>query len=295
MTVPLEQLTDQRYGPGTVNCGGCGMSILMKMAIEELGPQTILAMPACCAAVSTGPFPGTSVHIPVLLHAFETTGATIAGIRAGLQVQDKQGINVVGLAGDGGTYDIGLQAMSGAAERNDDVIYICYDNEAYMNTGIQRSSATPTGVWTTTTPAGKTAEHRKKDIVAIMAAHQIPYIATLSIAYPDDFRRKIRRAAEASGFRFLLVQSPCPTGWRSDSKDTVRIARLGVESGLFPLVEVFDGDRWVVNVEPPFEGLDEYLGLQGRFSTLTGEQREALEANTARDWERLRRRAAQTA
>jgi pyruvate ferredoxin oxidoreductase beta subunit/2-oxoisovalerate ferredoxin oxidoreductase beta subunit len=228
----------------------------------------------------------------VLLHAFETTGATIAGIRAGLEVQNKEGINVVGLAGDGGTYDIGIQAVSGAAERNDDVIYICYDNEAYMNTGIQRSSATPTGVWTTTTPEGKTAEHRKKDIVAIMAAHQIPYIATLSIAYHEDFRRKIRRAAETKGFRFLLVQSPCPTGWRSDSKNTVRIARLGVESGLFPLLEVFDGDRWVVNVEPSFEGLDEYLGLQGRFSTLTDEQHAALRTNTARDWKRLRRRAA---
>ncbi len=278
------------FGPGTVNCGGCGMGIGMKLALEELGPDTILAMPACCAAVSTGPFPGSSVHIPVLLHAFETTGATLAGIRAALDIQGKSSTTVLGIAGDGGTFDIGLQALSGAAERNEDVVYLCYDNEAYMNTGIQRSSATPTGVWTTTTPAGKPDAHPKKDIVAIMAAHQVPYIATISFAFPDDFRAKLRRAREASGFRFLLMQSPCPTGWRADSKDTVRISRLGVQAGLFPLLEVRGGRNWKINYQPPFTGLEEYLDLQGRFSTMTTEQRLALGGNIEREWRALRAR-----
>jgi pyruvate/2-oxoacid:ferredoxin oxidoreductase beta subunit len=231
------------------------------------------------------------VQVPILLHAFETTGASIAGIRAALEIQGKSAANVVGWAGDGGTYDIGLQAMSGAAERNDDAIYVCYDNEAYMNTGVQRSSSTPVGAWTTTTPDGKPAEHRKKDIVAILAGHRIPYLATVSIAFPDDLERKFETAARTPGFRFILVQSPCPTGWRSDSKDTIRIARLGVSSGLFPLIEVLDGTQWVVNVAASFEGLDEYVDLQGRFSTLTPDQRENVRRSIELRWRELEARA----
>jgi pyruvate/2-oxoacid:ferredoxin oxidoreductase beta subunit len=207
-----------------------------------------------------------------------------------LDVLGKSDVNVVGWAGDGGTYDIGLQAISGAAERNDNAIYVCYDNEAYMNTGAQRSSATPAGAWTTTTPDGKTAKHPKKDIVTIMAAHRIPYIATLSVAFPGDFKAKMKHAMSATGFRFLLIQSPCPTGWRADAKDTVRIARLGVQSGLFPLVEVFGGREWKINHEPTFEGLDEYLSLQGRFRTLDDAQREATRDNIREDWKLLRSR-----
>ena len=291
-TASDDMLSIQRFGPGNVNCGGCGMGIAMKLALEELGADTILSIPACCAAVSVGAFPTSAVQVPILLHAFETTGASIAGIRAALEIQGKSGVSVVGWAGDGGTYDIGLQAMSGAAERNDDVIYVCYDNEAYMNTGVQRSSSTPVGAWTTTTPDGKPAEHRKKDIVGILAAHRIPYLATASVAFPDDLRRKFGTAARTPGFRFILVQSPCPTGWRSDSKDSIRLARLGVSSGLFPLLEVFDGAEWVINILPSFEGLDEYLDLQGRFSTLTADQRESVRRSIAERWCDLDERAA---
>ena len=285
-----DMLSIQRFGPGNVNCGGCGMGIAMKLALETLGPDTILSIPACCAAVSVGAFPNSAVQVPVLLHAFETTGASIAGIRAALEVQGKTGTNVVGWAGDGGTYDIGLQALSGAAERNDDAIYVCYDNEAYMNTGVQRSSSTPVGAWTTTTPKGKPREHHKKDLIAILAGHRIPYLATASVAYPDDLQRKFGAAARTPGFRFVLVQSPCPTGWRSESKDSIRIARLGVTSGLFPLIEVFDGTEWVVSFAPSFAGLDEYLDLQGRFSTLTPEQRDNLRRSIERQWRELRAR-----
>jgi len=286
-----DMLSIQRFGPGNVNCGGCGMGIAMKLALETLGPDTILSIPACCAAVSVGSFPTSAVQVPILLHAFETTGASIAGIRAALEIQGKEGVHVVGWAGDGGTYDIGLQALSGAAERNDDVIYVCYDNEAYMNTGVQRSSSTPVGAWTTTTPHGKPPQHRKKDLVAILAGHRIPYLATVSVAFPEDLRRKFDTASRTPGFRFLLVQSPCPTGWRSESKDTIRIARLGVSSGLFPLIELFDGTDWVVNVAPAFAGLDEYLDLQGRFSTLTPDQRDTVRRSIALRWRELRARA----
>jgi pyruvate/2-oxoacid:ferredoxin oxidoreductase beta subunit len=291
VTESADMLSIQRFGPGNVNCGGCGMGIAMKLALEELGPDTILSIPACCAAVSVGSFPTSAVQVPILLHAFETTGASIAGIRAALEIRGRSGVSVVGWAGDGGTYDIGLQALSGAAERNDDVIYVCYDNEAYMNTGVQRSSSTPVGAWTTTTPDGKPTEHRKKDIVGILAAHRIPYLATASIAFPEDLSKKFGVAARTPGFRFILVQSPCPTGWRSDSKDSVRLARLGVSSGLFPLLEIFDGTEWVVNLSPSFEGLDDYLDLQGRYSTLTADQREAARGSIAERWRELRERA----
>ena len=286
----VDSLSLQRFGPGSVNCGGCAMGIAMKLALEELGDKTILSIPACCAAVSVGSFPIAAVSVPILLHAFETTGASIAGIRAALEVRGEKGVQVVGWAGDGGTYDIGLQALSGAAERNEDAIYVCYDNEAYMNTGVQRSSSTPTGAWTTTTPRGKTAEHPKKDIVAIMAAHRVPYIATLSPAYPEDFRAKVRRARDTHGFRFLLIQSPCPTGWRSESKDTIRIARLGVESGVFPLLEVTRGHDWLASHAPTFLGLEEYFALQGRFATLTQEQRGAAAGHIQEQWQELRTR-----
>jgi pyruvate ferredoxin oxidoreductase beta subunit/2-oxoisovalerate ferredoxin oxidoreductase beta subunit len=279
------------FGPGNVNCGGCGMGIALKLGLDALGPDTMLAIPACCAAVAVGAFPGSSIRVPVLLHAFETTGATISGIRAALEVQGKKNVNVVGWAGDGGTYDIGLQALSGAAERNEDVIYVCYDNEAYMNTGVQRSGSTPVGAWTSTTPAGKPREHPKKDIMAILAAHRVPYAATASIAYPEDLSRKMRVAKETSGFRFLLILSPCPTGWRCESKDSVRVARLAVTSGLFPLYEVVGGTEWTLNERPAFMGLDEYLDLQGRFSTLSDEQRAEMERQVRRRWDELRSRA----
>jgi len=288
-----ESLPSRSYfGPGNVNCGGCGMGVALRIALEQLGPETILSIPACCAAVSVGGFPVSALRVATLLTAFETTGASLSGIRAALDVLGKNDVNVVGWAGDGGTYDIGIQALSGAAERNEDVLYVCYDNEAYMNTGVQRSSATPSGAWTTTTPTGKTFEHHKKDFMAIVAAHGVPYAASASVAFPEDLADKFARARDTHGFRFLLIQSPCPTGWRCESKDTIRVARYGVTSGVFPVVEVENGRYWRVTIEPTFEGLDEYLGLQRRFSTLDEAARRRIREGIQRTWHDLRARCA---
>ena len=280
------------FGPGNVNCGGCGMGVALRVALEQLGPNTILSIPACCAAVSVGGFPVSALRVATLLTAFETTGASLSGIRAALDVLGKKDVNVVGWAGDGGTYDIGIQALSGAAERNENVLYVCYDNEAYMNTGAQRSSSTPSGAWTSTTPTGKPFEHHKKDFMAIVAAHGVPYAASASVAFPEDLAAKFTKARDTEGFRFLLVQSPCPTGWRCESKDTIRVARYGVTSGVFPVLEVEHGREWRINIEPTFEGLDEYLTLQRRFARVDAATRDRIRDDIGRTWKDLRARCA---
>jgi pyruvate ferredoxin oxidoreductase beta subunit/2-oxoisovalerate ferredoxin oxidoreductase beta subunit len=185
-----------------------------------------------------------------------------SGVASIRDLNDEPG-QVICWAGDGGTYDIGLATLSAAAERNENIIYICYDNEIYGNTGGQRSSATPARARTTTTPWGKTQD--KKDIMSIMAAHRIPYAATLSIAHPDDFARKITTALETYGMRFLLLHSPCPTGWKSEPEDSVELVRMAVGSGLFPLYEVYDGATYRINVEPDMTDPAEYFRRQRRF------------------------------
>ncbi|MCX5913464.1 MAG: thiamine pyrophosphate-dependent enzyme, partial [Deltaproteobacteria bacterium] len=182
---------------------------------------------------------------------------------------------------------IGIQALSGAAERNDDFIYVCYDNEAYMNTGIQRSSATPWGAWTTTTPPANLKNQPKKDIVQIMAAHRIPYAATASIAYPEDFFRKVNKAKSLRGLKFIYAFSPCPVGWRFPSEQTIRLARLAVQTKIFPLYEVENGERFILNVEPEGQPVGEYLKSQGRFAYLREGDLERIQENVDREWKRL--------
>ena len=208
-------------------------------------------------------------------------------MRTALDVQGDTTTTVLAIAGDGGTHDIGLQALSAAAERNDDFIFLCYDNEAYMNTGIQRSSATPWGVWTTTTPPTNLKDQPKKDIVQIMAAHRIPYAATVSIAYPEDFARKIRKARDTRGFKFLYALSPCPVGWRFSSELTVRLARLAVQTKIFPLYEIEDGQRYSLNEIPEGIPVQEYLQHQGRYSFLREGDRERIQESVDREWVRL--------
>jgi len=260
----------------------------MRLALKALGENTIMAVSAGCWGTLNGPYPFAPLKVPVLEVPFATTAISAAGIRAGLDVQGKHDINVVAWAGDGGTFDIGLQALSGAVERNDDIIYVCYDNEAYMNTGIQRSSATPYAAWTTTTPADSPKLEPKKDIVGILAEHRIPYAATASIAYPEDFVRKLNKAKAIRGAKFLHLWVSCPTGHKSEERYSVKIARLAVESGVFPLYEVEQGVEYTINHEPAFTDVAEYLNLQGRFRHLETGQVDAIRRNIDWEWKRLR-------
>lgn len=251
--------------PGNTNCGGCGMSVALQMFRRAAGATRVqLVLPACCAAVAAGGFPFTAYGAPVLMATFASAAAVATGTSQVARLNGDD-VRVVCWSGDGGTYDIGLASISAAAERNEDILFVCYDNEIYGNTGGQRSSATPVGAGTSNTPAGKTEP--KKDILGIMAAHRIPYAASVSLAHPDDAQRKMSRALEEKGFRFLLILTPCPTGWKSEPAMGIELVRLAVRSGLFPVIEVEQGTRWSVNVEPDFSrsALERYVSMQRRF------------------------------
>jgi pyruvate/2-oxoacid:ferredoxin oxidoreductase beta subunit len=284
--IPREELLTT----GHLACPGCGAPIAMRLVLKALGPRTIIALPACCWTVIAGPFPQSSLKVPLLHAAFETGAAVASGIKAALDVRGDRETTVMAWAGDGGTFDIGIQALSGAAERNEDIIYCCYDNEAYMNTGIQRSSATPWGAWTTTTPSGHPESHPKKDIVAILAAHGIPYAATASVAYPEDLVAKVKRAKTFRGTKFIQILSPCPPGWKYESEETIQLARMAVRSRIFPLMEVEDGSRWRFTTEHPGDPVGPYLTKQGRFRHLTREQIATIQANVDARWQLLERR-----
>jgi pyruvate ferredoxin oxidoreductase beta subunit/2-oxoisovalerate ferredoxin oxidoreductase beta subunit len=265
----------------------------MRLALQALGRDTVLVMPACCAAVVDGVFPYSSLGVPMLHTAFETGASVATGVRASLDAQGRPDTTVVVWAGDGGTFDIGFQALSAAAERNENFLYVCYDNEAYMNTGAQRSSATPVGSWTTTTPSSSPKGRPKKDILAILAAHRIPYAATASVAFPEDLTAKVARARAIRGLRFLHVLAPCPSGWKYEPDLTIHLARLAVETCVFPLVEIEAGVRPRVTYRPPRpRPVAEYLTLQGRFSHLDSKAMAAIQQDVEREWAELQARAA---
>jgi pyruvate ferredoxin oxidoreductase beta subunit/2-oxoisovalerate ferredoxin oxidoreductase beta subunit len=276
--------------PGHYACPGCGLMPALRLLLKTLGRNTVLVVPACCYAVIDGPYPYSAAGVPLVHSAFAAAAAYASGVRAGLDAQGQDQTQVVVVAGDGGTFDIGLQALSAAAERNENILYFCYDNEAYMNTGIQRSSATPRGAWTTTTPAGAPKPEPKKDLGAIMAAHRIPYFATASPAFPDDLYHKIARARDIRGFRMIHCLSPCPTGWKSDSAEMITLARLAVRSRVFPLYEVEHGDIWRLTCQPEPVPVREYLKVQGRFAHLGEEQIQKIQQEVEGAWERLLRR-----
>lgn len=278
--------------PGNTNCGGCGMSTGLTMLGRALANERYsLVIPACCGIVAAGAFPTTSYSVPVLASTFASSPAFASGVAAVNQLnprRDHQAEHVICWAGDGGTYDIGMATLSAAAERNEDIIYICYDNEIYGNTGGQRSSATPVAARTTTTPGGK--GETKKEIIEILAAHHIPYAATLSIAHPEDFQRKIQQALKIRGFRFFLIHAPCPTGWKTEPADSVELVRLAVRSGVFPLYEVLDGLNFRINAEPDGTDPAAYYARQKRF---TGQEinLERVKTATRRKMRRLRQLA----
>lgn len=272
--------------PGHLACPGCGGTLALDWVLKELGSQSVIGLPACCFSIITGAFPHMPLKVNLVHTAFETAASLATGLKAGLEMTGRKDVNVIAWAGDGGTFDIGLQALSGAAERNEDILYFCYDNEGYMNTGNQRSSATPKGSWTTTTPEGETRE--KKDIIAIMAAHKVPYASSTSIAFPEDLRAKVRKAKMIKGTKFIHILTACPTGWRMPQDMTIRAARLAVNTCLFPLMEVEAGERWVLNYIPEEKiPVREYLEIQGRFSHLTEEEIDNIQEVVDGRWERL--------
>jgi pyruvate/2-oxoacid:ferredoxin oxidoreductase beta subunit len=285
--IPLSE----NLGHGHLACAGCGAAVSMRLTLKALGEKTVMVFPASCWSIIPGSWPYSSFRIPVVHAGFATGGATASGVRAALDIRGDHEAVVAVWAGDGGTFDIGLQALSGAAERNEDFIYICNDNEGYMNTGTQRSSATPMFAWTTTTPVMKPKENPKKDIMAIMADHRIPYAATATIAYPEDLLRKMEKAKRIRGTRFIHLLSPCSPGWKIPSELTIKISRLAVRSKVFPLYEIENGRSYNIQEEPHTVPVKEYLKLQGRFSHLTDQEIEKIQEMADEEWEHLLRKA----
>jgi len=276
---------------GHVACQGCGGALAMRLALKALGENTVITIPACCWTIISGDVLYHALKVPVFHTAFETAAITASGLKAGLRMKGKGDTTVLAWAGDGGTFDIGIQALSGAAERNEDIIYAVYDNEAYMNTGIQRSSATPWGAWTTTTPVRHPEDKPKKNIMEIMAAHGIPYAATATPAYPEDLIRKFKKAKEIKGMRFIHILAPCPPGWKIPSDISIKIARLAVKTGVFPLYEIENGKKYTINYLPPEKlPVVEYLKLQGRFKHLKEEDVELIQKMVDENLENLKRK-----
>ena len=277
---------EECVAPGHMGCPGCGACLALRLALKALGKRTIMTVPACCWAVMPGVFPYCSIKVPVLFTAFETAAASASGVRAALDAKGIKDVRVLAWAGDGGTLDIGIQALSGAVERRDDIIYICYDNEAYMNTGIQRSSSTPIGAWTTTTPVGPKRDFKKepkKSGVEIMVAHRIPYTATACVSYPEDFIKKVQKAAAIHGPKYIQVLCPCPAGWKSDPERTIQIGRLAVESNVWPLYEVEEG---VYTVRKPSKKVPvkDYFMTQGRFRHLREDELLDIQNMVDHEW-----------
>jgi len=300
MVIALKELSTQElYAPGHRLCAGCGPSIAARMALKATRGSVVVTNATGCIEVSTTIFPYTAWRVPWIHSLFENAAATASGIEAGFKVLARKKliekpVDVIALAGDGGTFDIGIQALSGALERGHDFVYICYDNEAYMNTGIQRSGATPRGASTTTSPAGRKIPGKrefKKDLIGICVAHQIEYAATASIGFPNDYITKVRRALEVNGPAVVHVLAPCPLGWRSNPVDTIKIAKLAVQTTIFPIYEVEKGKyRLSIKIRNPIAA-EEYLKLQGRFSHLFKpefkEELETIKQGIKENWARI--------
>jgi 2-oxoisovalerate ferredoxin oxidoreductase beta subunit len=281
-TIPREEL----MMPGHTACAGCGATLTMRYVLKGMGPKTVVAIPACCWAVIPGEFPSTVLKIPSVHTTFASTGAAISGLREGLDAQGKEDYNVLGFAGDGGTADIGLQSLSAAMDRGHNVLYVMYDNEAYMNTGIQRSGSTPYGAYTTTTPVGLKRDfkrEKKKYVADLMMAQDVPYVATASIGFPEDLEKKIATAKSIKGPKFIQILSPCPPGWFYNSADTVKVARLAVETKVFPLYE-YKNSKFTLFKPGKTAPVSEYLSMQGRFGHLHPEDIKVIEEAIEERW-----------
>jgi pyruvate/2-oxoacid:ferredoxin oxidoreductase beta subunit len=284
-------LKAEPFGCGNLACPGCGEPIAMRQVLGALENKAAIVIPACCGSIIDGLFPYSAARVPVLHTPFAAAASTSSGLLHGLHRRGFEDTTVVAWAGDGGTYDIGIQALSSAVERNEHFLYICYDNEAYMNTGIQRSSSTPLLAWTTTTPEGNPKEVPKKNIIDILAAHCIPYAASATVAFPTDLVEKVRKARGIQGSKFINILSPCPSGWKIKPDMSIKVSRLAVTTNVYPLYEIFDGSRMVLRDNPAPRPVEEYLSAQGRFRHLDEKAVRIIQGHVDRNWELLRKRA----
>ena len=292
--IPVEEC----YIPGSAACPGCPATMAMRIVFKAIGKNMIMVVPACCTAVIESLHPKTSFNIPTMNIAFEAAAAGASGVEAALRQQGKTDTTVVAWAGDGGTYDIGIQALSGALERNTNFIYICYNNQIYSNTGIQRSGATPYAAWTTTTVSGKT--EFRKEMGEIIQAHHIPYAAQACIAYPEDLYKKVKKAKSIKGPKYIEIMAPCPPGWRFGMEKTVEMGTLAVETGAWALYE-YENDKVSFNGKSKLilegkikrKSIDEWIRYQGRFGHLFKPKKDIkrlkeIEDHIDKTWERYR-------
>lgn len=286
----------EHFSPGHRACQGCAEALAVRLVAKALGKNVIVASATGCMEIVSSPLPYTNWRVPWIHVAFENAAAVASGVESGMKalvrkgkLEDK-GTVFLGMGGDGATSDIGLQALSGAFERGHNMVYVCYDNEAYMNTGIQRSSATPFGASTTTSPAGKRVPGQitwKKNMAEIAAAHNIPYVATACSSYPFDLISKIEKAARMEGPAYVHILSICPTGWRIPPDRAIWIGRLAVETGVFPLYEVERGKYRITVEVPELRPVAEYLKPQGRFRHLTPELIEEIQQRVKKEYDKL--------
>ena len=280
-----------RLAPGHRGCAGCCDAMAANFVLEAVGDDAIVVSPTGCLEVMTTPYPESSWEVPWIHSLFENAAAVASGVDAALKAMGRKGnTKVVAIGGDGATLDIGLQAISGAFERGDDITYVCVDNEAYMNTGVQRSGATPYGASTTTTPAGKQSfgnPRPKKNMPAILVAHGSPYVATTSISYPKDMIRKVKKAVDIEGPTYVHAHAPCTTGWKFDTSKTVEVGKLAVETALWPMYEMENGELTNVRKVKQRKPVKDYLKSQGRFKhlfTMDGGKDEIAKIQAIADW-----------
>ena len=292
MSLNARTLSEEEFFYGHKACAGCGGSLAVRIALKVLGERSVAVLPAGCMSAVGFNFPQLCFGNNAIISTFAGTASMLTGIEAGLRAKGETGYHAVGFAGDGGTADIGIQALSGAIDRNDDILYICYDNEAYMNTGIQKSSLTPFGARTTTTPAGKNIRGNlrpKKNMFEIVAAHGIPYAATASIGYLNDFIAKVEKASKIRGTKYIHIIAPCPTGWGIATDETVEIARQVVDCGLWYLAEYRDGEFTLTHQPKQLSDPADYLKRQGRFRHLTEEDIQLIRQSRDHKWESIRK------
>ncbi len=288
MAVNVNTISDDEFFYGHKACAGCGGALAVRIALKILGKNAFTVIPAGCMSAVGFVYPQLCFANNAIISPFAGTAALLTGVQAGLKALGKTDFQAVGFAGDGGTADIGLQALSGAIDRDDDILYICYDNEAYMNTGIQKSSLTPFGARTTTTPAGKNIHGNlrpKKNMFEIVAAHGITYAATASIGYLPDFMKKVEKASKIRGTKYIHVIAPCPTGWGIKTENCVDVAKEVVDCGLWYLAEFENGEFTLNRRIKEFSDVGHYIRSQGRFKHLTDDDLNSIIEGRDRKWQ----------